>query len=153
MGGDQIRKKNILTIYLIVLFLCFPLTVAADVGQVSDSEGLNSVSEYKVSTKETDNEQSTTKQTQTTLAPTIGTGIPDVTPEQFNNKIMKITSSIYDTARGVSPHLTILVIAVASVVGIFFKAARLTIIWALLGFALVFLSPSIVSLITHYLNM
>ena len=111
------------------------------------------VSEDKVLTRETVNEQSTTKQTQTTLAPTIDTGIPEVTPEQFNKKIMKITSSIYDTARGVSPNLTILVVTVASIVGIFLKGARLTIIWALLGLTLVFLSPALISLISHYLNM
>ncbi|WP_041274473.1 hypothetical protein [Desulforamulus reducens] len=86
----------------------------------------------------------------TTTGPEIGTGLPTVTSEEFTDKIGRIVAAIYKDAKEISPMLTLGIVTVCAVFSIFFKAARIMILWSVASMLLILWGPQFISLIQNY---
>ncbi len=83
-------------------------------------------------------------------APEINTGLPTVTSDQFIDKASRIVASIYQDAKDISPLITLGIVVVFGILGIFFQKARETILWAVISMLLILWGPQIISLIRGY---
>lgn len=77
----------------------------------------------------------------------ISQGLPEVTPEQFSGKINGIAGEIYGMAANVIPYISVAVIVIGTIIGIFIEKARMAVLWAILGLIGVLWAPQIVGFV------
>lgn len=91
----------------------------------------------------------TTNTTATTTTSTsdrtdISAGVPEVTPDEFSGKVNRMSDAIYGTARSSIAAITVIVLVIGFIAGIFFEGARKMVGFAMLGLFVVLWAPQIV---------
>ncbi|NYE57130.1 hypothetical protein [Carboxydothermus ferrireducens] len=77
----------------------------------------------------------------------ISKGLPEVTPEQFSGKINGIAGKVYGVAANIIPYISVAVIVIGAIIGIFIEKARMAVLWAILGLIGVLWAPQIVGFV------
>jgi len=83
----------------------------------------------------------------------ISAGLEEVTSDDFTAKMGRIASAIYQDVAKIAPMLTVVVIVIGTVIGIFWREARMSVAWSILGLLLILWAPQLVGLIVNYANM
>lgn len=82
----------------------------------------------------------------------ISMGLPKVTEQDAVDKAARITGKIHSLASKVIPGVTLVVLVVCAVLGIFWGAARRMVLFAIIALAVVLWAPFLISLAVSLLN-
>lgn len=85
-----------------------------------------------------------------TSMPDIGAGLPIVTSDQFIGRFTRLVTAIYNDAVIISPQLTLFICIVGGFLGIFWKEARISVLWAIGVMLFILWVPQIIGLAQHY---
>jgi hypothetical protein len=83
----------------------------------------------------------------------VSAGLPTVTSDQFISKINRLVGAIYSDLMKIAPQITLLIIVLGAIVGIFWREARGTVIWSIGALLLIMWAPQIIGLVIHYINI
>lgn len=122
------KNSVIISLFLLALVFFMPVKImAADTIDV----GTNTVS------KATD---------------TIDVGIDTVSKASFTEKVNRMSAALYEGAAGIMAPLVIGILVIGGILAIFFKAARLIVVWSIGGLILVLWAPMIVQTVITWVN-
>ncbi|MEN6487553.1 MAG: hypothetical protein ABFD66_01515 [Smithella sp.] len=124
-------RKNI--VLLVVLMLLFPTRVCA--APVVHAEVVNLADAAAE-----------------TATVNVDSGLPAVSQDQITGKANDMAMSIHRLAMKVSPQIAIIVLSGCALLGIFLKEARKMIVFLMIGLALIYWAPMIISLWTSFLQ-
>ncbi|MDN5375151.1 MAG: hypothetical protein PWQ39_191 [Thermacetogenium sp.] len=82
----------------------------------------------------------------------ISMGLPKVTEQDAVDKAARITGKIHSLASKVIPGVTLVVLVMCAVLGIFWGAARRMVLFAIIALAVVLWAPFLISLAVSLLN-
>lgn len=82
----------------------------------------------------------------------VDSGLPVVSQDQIAGKANNMAMSVHKLAMKVSPQISIVVFIGSALLGTFIKEARKMIIFVMIGLALVYWAPMIISLWTSFLQ-
>lgn len=76
----------------------------------------------------------------------VTSGLPAVSQEDLSGKVDSMATSIHNLAMRVSPQVVIIILVCGAALGIFLEVARKMIVFSLIGLAVIYWAPTIVSL-------
>ena len=82
----------------------------------------------------------------------IGAGLPQVSSEDFNDKISRMVGALYGDAVKIAPMITLIVFIVGGITGIIWREARMTVVWSVAALILIMWAPQLISLLIHYIS-
>ena len=83
----------------------------------------------------------------------ISAGLEEVTSDEFTAKMGRIAEAIYQDVAKIAPMLTVVFIVIGTVIGIFWREARMSVAWSVLGLLLILWAPQLVGLVVNYANL
>lgn len=81
-----------------------------------------------------------------------GTGLPPVTEDMVVKKVWRMVGRLYNMVAQIAPHITLGVLVIGVLAGIFFESARNMIKWAILGLVIILWGPQLLSLLINLIS-
>ena len=82
----------------------------------------------------------------------VGAGLPQVTSEQFTGKINSLAGAVYSDVVTIAPQITLFICVIGGILGIFWREARVSVIWSIGALVLILWAPQLIGLALYYTN-
>ena len=83
----------------------------------------------------------------------VGAGLPQVTSEQFTGKINRLVGAVYGDAVTIAPQITLFICVAGGILSIFWREARMSVMWSIGALILILWAPQLIGLVIHYINL
>lgn len=150
------KRAALLVLAVVLLLVVAPLVAAASEGDVAagDQSGavVSAEEQGSVQGPVAGQEPAAVAQGSSSESVDVAAGLPKVTEQNALGKAARITSKIHGLASQVMPEITLVILVVGAILGIFWGQARRMVIFAIIALVIVLWAPFLVSLAVSLLN-